>query len=350
LRTNSVTVPGGADTTVYAASTDALSLIPIHTVTNSPGTAITLPYPPNSIIADPVGAKVYLGSSSGMMIVSVANDSITTNSITGVVLAVSADSNYVVVSDPNKSSTNVYDVSNSTSAFSHPNITTWAAITPDSRTTWFSQNNHGFNDSLSTSSYQFGLPFVPVAGAFNGTGALGYLTSGNSAGIDVRSTCDTSDVQTLTATNPTLIASTPGGAVVADSPNLDVITSSDFGIGCPASASTSIAYYDLGLGSFTAKQMFLSSDATSVWLITSLPQVVNFYIPTATTSTTSLVNGATPLSGGIRADGQQAYFGASDGMVHRIEVGTHTDVQQISVGLKDSTGKTVNPNLVVVVP
>ena len=350
LSVNTVTVPGGAGPTVYAASTNSLSLIPISSASDTIGTALTLPYPPNSIIADPVGRKVYLGSSSGMMIVTVANNTITTNTISGVILAVSGDSNYVIVSDPSTNTTNVYDVSTSSSAFTHPNTTTWAAITPDSKTTWFSQGNHGFNDSLSAPAYQFGLPFVPVAGAFNGTGALGYFTSGNSAGIDVRSTCNTSDVETLAASNPTLIVSTPSGAAVADSPNLDVITSSNFGEGCPATASTSITSHPLGLGSFNTKQMFVDSTGTSIWLISNLPQVVSFDIPTSVTNATPLVNGATPLSGGIRTDGQQAYFGASDGMVHRIEVGTHADVQQIAVGLKDSNGNTVNPNLVVVVP
>jgi len=36
--------------------------------------------------------------------------------------------------------------------------------------------------------------------------------------------------------------------------------------------------------------------------------------------------------------------------VHRIDVSSHTDAQQIAVGLKDGNGNAVTPNLVSVVP
>ena len=350
LRVNTVNVPGGADTTVYAGSTNSTTLVPITSSTNVAGTAITLPFVPNSLVADPAGAKVYLGSSSGMMIVTKATNAVTTNSISGTVLAVSPDNNYVVVSDATNNVINVFNVSTSSAAFTHPSQTPWADFTADSKTSWFFQGSRGFNDSLSAPAFQFGLPFAPVAVAFNGTGALGYFTSGNSAGIDVRATCNTSDVQTLAASNPTLITTMPAGAAVADSPNIDVITSSNFGPGCPPPAATSMVSHDLGLGTFHAKQLFLNSNASAVWLISDLPQLASFYFPTATTTVIPLANGATPLSGGIRSDGQQAYVGATDGTVHRIDVGSNTDTQQIAVGLKDGNGNPVNANLVAVVP
>ena len=61
-----VTVPGSHDTTVYAASTNSTTLVPITTSNNTAGTAITLPYAPNSILADPTGAHVYLGSATSL--------------------------------------------------------------------------------------------------------------------------------------------------------------------------------------------------------------------------------------------------------------------------------------------
>jgi hypothetical protein len=60
--------------------------------------------------------------------------------------------------------------------------------------------------------------------------------------------------------------------------------------------------------------------------------------------------GATAYGGGTTLDGVQVYVGTSDGTVHRIDVGSHTDAQQIVVGLKDGSGNPVTPNLVYVVP
>jgi hypothetical protein len=49
-------------------------------------------------------------------------------------------------------------------------------------------------------------------------------------------------------------------------------------------------------------------------------------------------------------DSQNAYFGASDGTVHRILVSELSDVAQVAVNLKDANGNVTPPNLVVVVP
>ncbi len=63
-----------------------------------------------------------------------------------------------------------------------------------------------------------------------------------------------------------------------------------------------------------------------------------------------LTGGATAYNGGITMDSANAYFGASDGTVHRILVDELTDVSQVAVNLKDSNGNVTPPNLVVVVP
>ena len=60
--------------------------------------------------------------------------------------------------------------------------------------------------------------------------------------------------------------------------------------------------------------------------------------------------GRRPTRGGITLDGSQVYVGASDGTVHRIDVISGADVQQIAVNLKDSNGNLAVPNLVTVQP
>ena len=117
----------------------------------------------------------------------------------------------------------------------------------------------------------------------------------------------------------------------------------------PQSPST-LTPYDLGAGAFTATQMFMSPDGSRVWILSNLPQVLNFNLAELVPNNVSLAGGAVPLYGGMTLDSAHAYIGASDGTVHRIDTSSMTDVAQIAVGLKDSSGNVTPPNLVSVLP
>jgi len=159
-------------------------------------------------------------------------------------------------------------------------------------------------------------------------------------------------VQTLAANSPTLIKAIPNGtgAVAADSPAIDVVTTGTVQAGCPVAAANSVVSFDLGAGAFNARQIFLSSDSTGAWIISDLPELLLFDLQHSTPTSIPLAGGATAYNGGITLDGAQVYVGASDGAVHRIDAASHTDAQQIAVGLKDGNGNPVTPNLVYVVP
>lgn len=349
-----VTVPGSHDTTVYAASTNSTTLVPITTSNNTAGTAITLPYAPNSILADPTGAHVYLGSATTLMQVTVATNSVATVGVPGSVIAVSPDGNYVVMSDPTSGGTYIYDVTTSSfvSRTFFANASS-AAFTPDSKTTWYTYQNQAYVSSLSAAVVQYTLPYTTGSIAFNANGALGYITSSTAHQVDVRSTCDHSEIQPLAANAPTLISTLPtgNGAIVADSPNVDVINSGGLvGAGCPTTATSSLASFNMGVGPFTASQMFVSPNNGNAWIISNLPELLGFNLVNSTPFAIPLANGATPLSGGARIDSQQLYLGASDGTVHRIDVASLTDAAQIAVNIKNSSGTLVGPNLVAVVP
>ncbi len=353
LNTATVQVTGNTSTKVYAASTNSTSLVPILTDTNTAQTAITLPFVPNSMVASPAGDNIYLGSATTLMQVATATSAVSTVPIPGSVVAISPDGNYVVISDPTSGAVFVFNVTTSTFAFRNfLVVTSAAAFTPDSKTSWFFHDNQGYANALSAPSQQFTLPYTAGSIAFHPTGTLGYITTSDTHQIDVRSSCDHSDLQSLAGTAPTLVSTIPtgNGVVVADSPNLDVVTSSDITGGCPTTATSTLATFDLGVGGFTATQMFVSPDSSKVWLISNLPQLVGFNLNTSTPFSIPFANGATPLSGGVRMDGQQLYIGASDGTVHRIDAATLGDSAQITVGLKDSAGNATNPNLVVVLP
>ncbi len=352
-----ITVTGNTSTTVYAGNTNSTSLIPIATDSNAAGTAITLPAVPNSIVAAPDGSTIYLGSSTSLMIVATAGNTVTTAAVPGQVLAVSDDGSFVLVSNPSTNTVYVYDITSTSTASTTTALTSSGVFTPDSKSALFTSGTSVFSGGVNGAAGPYSVPYTATAVGLDAQGALTYVTSSSNHSIDVRSTCfGSSDLQLLSANSPTLVSTVPSGSgvVAADSPNLDVVTSAivppNVILGCPVPASNTIASYDLGVGAFTAQQMFVSPDSSRVWLISNLPEVISFNLTNLTPTAIPFANGATPLSGGIRSDGQQVYIGASDGTVHRIDVASNTDAQQITVGLKDSSGNAVTPNLVAVAP
>jgi len=355
LNVVTATVSGGTTTNVYAASTNSTSLVPISTSTNTAGTAITLPYLPNSILSDPQGANLYLGSSSGLMIVNLTSNTVTTFTSVGKVVAISSNSNYLLLSDSTGNA--VYYLSlGSTPTLLYVGggfTTSSASYTPDS----------GYLDWVSGTDLAFGLqtgPFSTVTLPFNanalGTSAEGgliYVTGSSPNEIDVRSTCNSSEVQALPANAPTLIQSIPNGtgAVATDSPGVDVIsTPVPVSAGCPITTQSTMNFIDLGAGSYNARQMFFSSDSSHAWIISDIPGLLYLYLPTSNGGVIPYAGGVTAYSGGVTLDGSQIYVGASDGTVHRIQLSSVADVQQIAVNLKDANGNPVVPDLVTVQP
>lgn len=353
------TVSGGTPTSVYAASTNSTMLVPFNIQTDTPGTAITLPYLPNSIVADPAGTTVYLGSASGLMAVSVSAGSVTTYSVNGTIQAISPDGTRLLVSDAVAPGSLYYvDIANGTLSSTQSGVTVnSAAYTPDSGfVEWLTGTVFGFGLPTGTSG-MVGLPNNSAANALSimAQGGLTYITSAPPfQPIYVYSTCNQSLEQTLNASNPTLVAAVPNGtgAVVADQPNIDVIsTPSVLSAGCPVTTTSTITPYDLGAGDFAPQQMFVSPDSSRVWIVSGdLPQILTFSLSSLTPTNIPLTGGATAYNGGITMDSANAYFGASDGTVHRILVDELSDVARIAVNLKDANGNVTPPNLVVVVP
>lgn len=351
--TINVTEP--SPTTVYAASTNSTMLVPINTSSDTVGTAITLPYTPNSILASPSGATVYLGSSTALMAVAVSSGTVTTFGAAGTIVAISPDSSYLLVSNNPGVYLIYFDAANDTISATAGGASSSSAYTPDSK----------FIEAVLTNSNQVevGLQTAPV-GTFklpaNGTamdisaqGGLSYFTSASGAQIYAYSTCNQALDQVFTATHPTLIKALPNatGAVAADSPDIDLIsTPSSLNAGCPITTQSTINGYNLGAGSFTAQQILVSGDATHAYIISNLPKLLSFDVPSLTPGSASLAGGATAFNGGITLDGTRVYLGASDGTVHVILTSSMTDSARLAVGLKDANGNATPPDLVAVVP
>ena len=354
-------VSGTTSTNVYAASTNSLTLVPISTSTGTVSTAITLPYQPNSMVADPAGANLYLGSSSGLMVVNLTANTVSTQAVTGTIIAISPDSNYLLLSDGVAKAVYYYSLSSQATTYTISGFTTASsAYTPDSKfNAWVSGTElvsalqTGLQLSLPGNG-MLTLPYTANAVAVSGQGGLTDVAGSSPGGIDVRSTCNQGEVQTLAATAPTLIQAIPNGtgAVAADSPSVDVIsTPGTLSQGCPITTPSTIASFDLGVGPFTASQLFMSTDSSRAWIISNLPELLEFNLQSSSPIVIPFSgNGVVGYSGGITPDGSQVYVGTTDGTVHVINVASSSDVQAITVNLLDANGNLVAPNLVAVRP
>ena len=349
-------VGGQSPDTVYAASTQSLMMIPIPVLTNVVGTAITLPNYPNSILASPAGGRVYLGADSGgVMVYDTSAGTVNTLGFNGKVLAISQDGNTLIVYDKSVNGTYFFTTSNSQILSTAYGVDIGSAVTPDAN--WSlslitQQTQQLVRQGNSVPTVAMNLSYTPVAIDLLGQGSLTFITGSDSHSIDVRSTCDQSEVQTLNGTNPSLVKRIPNGngAVAVDVPQIDVITTPQPGPGCPTTVSSALASYDLGAGSFTPRQLLVSFDSSRAWIITDQNFLLSFDLANNAPTTIPLAGGVQALSGGLTTDSSQLYVGASDDNVHRIAVGSLSDAQSIAPGLKDANSNVVVPDLVTVLP
>jgi hypothetical protein len=349
-----VNVSGGTTTTVYAASTKSLTVVPIATSNNAAGTAITLPFVPNSIVSNSAGTKIYLGSANGLMTIDVLTAGVTVSSTAvGNIVAISPGGGLLLVSDSVGGNVYLVNATAPSTILTQPTTAFSAAFTPDGNSvTYLAPGQQLYYDTAFPTSNVITLPFVPNAVDVSAQGGMMYVTSSALGAIDVRTTCNQADWQTLAAKAPTLVSHIPNGTgvVVADSPTLDVVTTGAIPAGCPPKPQSTVNTYNLGLGNFTANQMFVSTDSSRVFVLSNLNAVIGLNLTTLTPFTIPLANGATPYSGGIMIDGSQVYVGATDSNVHALSVSSGTDSAQVNPGLKDPGGNPVAPDLVLVLP
>jgi len=348
-----VTTTGNTATTAYAASTLSLTLIPIAVPGSTAGTAINLPFLPNSMVCSYKGDKLYLGSSSGLMTVDPVALSVNSNTaIVGTVLGISPDGTYLLISNPAAPAVNLYYISGSTISLTQSVTTNAGAFTADSRSVSFLVGQQLYYETIFPSATITSLPYVPNSLDVSATGSLTYISSPTSHAIDVRTTCNQADQQTLAANNPTLVAHIPNGtgAVVADSPSIDLVTTGSIGPSCPPAPQSTVNSYNLNGGSFNTRQFLFATDSSKVWMISDLTSVIGFNLSTLSPTTIPLANGAQAYNGGITVDGSTIYVGATDNTVHVLNTSSGADTAQVAVGLKDANSNVVAPNLVVVLP
>jgi hypothetical protein len=121
-----VTTPGPSSTVLYLSSPQSYGFVPIDFLIGTVGTPVTLPYLPNSMVMDQIGASLYFGSSTQLMIATTASNSLTKedSTVPGTVLAVAPNDSLVVIHDPCRKLFYLYNPGTGTSlAFAAPGPT-----------------------------------------------------------------------------------------------------------------------------------------------------------------------------------------------------------------------------------
>ena len=375
--------------TVYAASTDATSgttcagtqncTFLMAAYSGSPATqssSVPLTGKPNSLLFNPAGNKIYLGSQKGLMAVDPTSATPTASSsptTTGKVLAVSHDGNKVIVADTQSAFNQVFilDVTSAANSVSFP-ITgaTSAAFSSDNLKAFIGSTSpcpgSGQPACLYVYSPQAALQAVPIGAAINdlaflGNGMYGYLAQ--SAGVSYFPVCE--DPSTSPASQINSVAGASGGSTIhllpdglsfllLNPPSVQQvkvsITGSPSGsaiLGCPlpftqttpfaatgflTNTSTASAPANLGQGNFTPLAFLVASDGSNAYLLMSgVGNVLVYNIAGQSTSSIPLAGNNAPLAGALAPDGQTLFVSTSDGTIHFVNTVAGGDVQQVSV-------------------
>jgi hypothetical protein len=381
-------------------------LIPLTSPNNAPGTAMTLPATPNSMVFDPSGGKAYLGTdfafsgSKGLMQITATASPPTVAqfpSVVGKVLAVSPDGKKVIVSgaDPNRAPTSsspaptqviVFDTTNSTPSTLPIAGATEAAFSADALKAFIIAGS-----TLYVYSTQDALQTVPLAApatslAFLGSGIAGYMAGGDPKGASFLPTCDAAESPSATgvdnASGITMIRPLPDGRTLLAlaPPGIETITATISGspnandtTGCPDPRGFLVISnsvnpgVDFGQGNFVPTQLIVSSDGAAAYVLGQtqppnsqpLSDILVFNIAGRTSSAIALVGSAQPLQATLSPDGTILYVAATDGQVHIVDTQTASDIQQVTFtqdpatllgGLCSGVTVTCKPNLIAVRP
>jgi hypothetical protein len=386
-----------SSTTVLATSQDCYSdilcnvgIYSVPTSTNLPNGAVELPAPPNSLMIDPPGDRVYMGSEFGAVAIATGNLGSGSTSpftslpapgtplgqVTGKVIAVSQNGAVAAFSDTISTPNQVYLVNGSSAATAlNINSATAAAFSPDTLKTFILGDGGTTLYAYSIQQYlqlllPNPLPTPATSIVFNSTGSFALLSGGSPPGtLAIYNTCDNSLVTpNLSApailSPPQFLRMVPAGNVPMgnatipflqtegldfffgiDSTGIDIIatTSSQdptFATLCPqkvAIAQTAAntpfppKHLSINQGIFHPINFFLSPDATRAYIVASdFSQVLIYNFDTGSTSGISLINNATPIAAGMTVDGSLIYVAASDGMLHEINTALSLDRMDVS--------------------
>ncbi|MGZ4789378.1 MAG: Ig-like domain-containing protein [Terriglobales bacterium] len=329
-------------TQVLVASLSDTKLVPIDITTSTAGTALTLPYQPNSLVYSRASGVAYLGSSTALMAYTYSTNTVGAIALVpGVILTLSNDGGRIVIYDDTAKTVTVYNLTSGTvvDKYSTPSATpgtVHASVAPDDQTAYIVVGNQLYVSSSTASLRTISLNAAANDVAFLLQGPFAYLAGGQTVAITARTTCDNSERDVVATTTPDrIVASGDGTKVYAVAGSvMDTVTATTNGAGCPPTLSDSLSSVDLGLGTIAPTQMFSNPTGTKVYMVSSAGQLIVFNSSTNSGSVISLNGSAKATTAGLTMDGANLWVGGgADKNVHRIDTSSNSDAQQISVGI-----------------
>jgi hypothetical protein len=361
------TTTGSSNDTLYTASRDSLSLVPIDLANNNTvGTAVTLLQKPNSLIADRVGSTIVLGSDSVTgMLINTGTNAVTALNIPGIAMKYSPD-NTMFGFASTVSTIGAVDLvaassggTNAVIPFTGDAHNVALDFGPDSKYALLTQQSTKLEEwSASNQVQTFTLGNSVNDVNFLAGGAAGYLANGPSGLITAVATCNpATQVDAKSATNPVFVRSIPNnsGVLVLDPPNVIVLSpitviNTSSSSSCPPAVNSVSNSYPAGITipDRTKAQMLITPDSTKAFISNGSNLVYIFDIVQHTTKAVALAGSVTEsYEADVTLDSRFAYIGTNDGTVHKIDLVAGTDSAQINPGLKQSDNTTVaNPHFV----
>ncbi len=364
-------VSGTSSSTVYATGptnpdgSSNTSMIPINTTANTAGTAITLPNAPNSMVFDRQGIYAYLGSAKGLMVFTPATNTVinTFSTLTGTVLAVSADGNKVAIFDSsaNKLSicTGCTGSSASAETFSASGVTA-GDFSGDNFKAFFP-----FTTGTSSGIYVY-QPGSALHSITSVTGndvkflpheSIGYIGGSSVTGL---ATCNNASVDSKAAAANVLAVSNNGSRVIGASGSgwVNIAPSVTSGI-CPPAISSTLATATVPSFVGAATQIIVSPDASMAFMTgySLASGATGGGVPYYNTQTGASgvlaggpAQGGQAFSGGITMDGKSLYVGVGAAgtnapAVYRIDLTASTPT-----GATPLVTTTFVPTIVTVAP
>ncbi len=337
---------GTSNDTLYVASKDSVQMVPVDLANNnSLGTTITLSQKPNSLLISRNANVIILGSdSTTAMSIDPTTNAVNNINASGTILGFSPDSSLFAFHAPTLGTVPILTSSLSAVAtLPYTGTNLRVGFAPDSHTVFMTQGNSKmafWNQSAPVQTVTLGGNAYDVD--FLGTGHAAYLAGGSPGQITARATCDPfSQVDSKPASNPKLVRAIPDGSgvLVLDPPNIQVLAPVSGDNACPSNVTSNVNSYVTGITTPTA--LMITPDSSKALITDGSGTVYIFDLSAHTTTPVSLSSVTATYQADITLDSKFAYVGASDGKVHKIDLGTATDVGQIDPKLKQSDNTTM---------
>jgi hypothetical protein len=381
-----LTAPGTNSTVLYMASTQSQYVETRDFTQNALAAPFLLPYVPNSMMISNDGSTIYMGSSTGLMVLNAVNTLNVTRVDTtspGTVIGLSPDGNTLVLSDPVKQITTLESSSGSVLT-TYGGVGTHAEFSPDDQTVYITAGNQ----LLIYSSYTgwtnitpattAGTPVtdvaitVPSVGAYfagQTTTARGYCSASTQStvgGVVTETNSFYPPADSSPVVTDRIAATNDGLHILGATAQTTVPTLSDIHVtipigACPvsggltfSSSPTSVPLSQISTpsasgGSITG--VIPASDSSIAFITYSgTGGAVPAYAPASGTVSYVKLSGTAiaPLTGVISSDNTTFYAGTSgDNLVHLINRSTLIDVSTLAPNLTAGPGQTVPQGTIV---